>query len=179
MAAARNIEIKAHLRDADNIKSKVLNITGLGDIRIIGKIIQYDKFYRANFGRLKLRHFEDGTGELIAYDRSNISGPKLSTYTKVRTEIPYTLNDALNKSLGIIGEIKNERFVYIVGQTRVHIDKVEGLGNFIELEVVLNSNQTPEDGKAIADKFMELLNIEKKDLIEGAYFDMKYACGHT
>lgn len=177
--AARNIEIKAHLRDADNIKSKVISITGLGDISIIGKILQHDRFYRANFGRLKLRYFEeDGTGELIAYDRSNISGPKLSTYTKVHTEIPHTLNDALTKSLGLIGEIKNERFVYIVGQTRVHIDKVEGLGNFIELEVVLNPNQTPEDGKVIADKFMELLNIEKKDLIEGAYFDLKYACGH-
>ena len=35
----------------------------------------------------------------------------------------------------------------IIDQTRVHLDKVEGLGSFVELEVVLRDEQSTEDGE--------------------------------
>jgi adenylate cyclase class IV len=60
----------------------------------------------------------------------------------------------------------------MVGQTRVHCDTVEGLGDFAELEVVLEDNQSVEDGQLIADDLMEKLGIEKTKLIKCAYMDL-------
>ena len=60
----------------------------------------------------------------------------------------------------------------MVGQTRVHCDRVEGLGDFMELEVVLNDDQTPEEGEAIAHDLMEKLGVQKSNLLKGAYMDM-------
>ena len=60
----------------------------------------------------------------------------------------------------------------MVGQTRVHCDTVEGLGDFAELEVVLEDNQSVEDGQLIADDLMEKLGIDKTKLIKCAYMDL-------
>jgi adenylate cyclase class IV len=62
--------------------------------------------------------------------------------------------------------------LYLVGQTRVHLDDVEGLGQFIELEVVLQEGQGDSDGQAIAENMMSSLGVEKSDLLESAYMDM-------
>ena len=59
-----------------------------------------------------------------------------------------------------------------MGQTRVHCDQVEGLGDFMELEVVLEDNQTTEDGQAIAEDLMVKLGIDSSKLIAGAYMDL-------
>jgi predicted adenylyl cyclase CyaB len=68
--------------------------------------------------------------------------------------------------------MKKTRWLYMVGQTRVHCDTVEGLGDFAELEVVLEDNQSVEDGQLIADDLMEKLGIEKTKLIKCAYMDL-------
>ena len=60
----------------------------------------------------------------------------------------------------------------MVGQTRIHCDHVEGLGNFAELEVVLNDDQSLEEGQAIANDLMLKLGIDKNKLISGAYMDL-------
>jgi len=57
------------------------------------------------------------------------------------------------------------------GQTRIHIDKVLNLGNFMELEVMLKENQTPEEGTIVAEELLLSLGIPKSDLISGAYTD--------
>lgn len=41
----------------------------------------------------------------------------------------------LTDALGMVGQVKKERHLFMVGQTRVHVDTVEGLGHFMELEV--------------------------------------------
>ena len=60
----------------------------------------------------------------------------------------------------------------MIGQTRVHCDEVEGLGDFMELEVVLDDNQTTQEGQAIAEDLMTKLGIDKSKLISGAYMDL-------
>ena len=60
----------------------------------------------------------------------------------------------------------------MIGQTRVHCDEVEGLGDFMELEVVLNDNQTTQEGQDIAEDLMAKLGIDKSKLISGAYMDL-------
>ena len=50
----------------------------------------------------------------------------------------YMFQETLGKALGVKGRVKKTRLLYMVGQTRVHVDEVEGLGNFMELEVSLS-----------------------------------------
>lgn len=64
------------------------------------------------------------------------------------------------------------RYLYIVGQTRVHVDEVKGLGDFMELEVVLSPDQTIEEGQSIANDLLKKLGINKEDLITGSYMDL-------
>ncbi|EFN89274.1 hypothetical protein EAI_01100 [Harpegnathos saltator] len=74
--------------------------------------------------------------------------------------------------MGVVGVVKKIRQLFIVGQTRIHIDQVDGLGNFIELEVMLQENQDIETGQKIADELMQALSITKDDLIAEAYIDL-------
>lgn len=71
--------------------------------------------------------------ELIYYNRENDTGPKLSTYSKCN--VTKELKSVLTNALGTWGEVKKTRSLLLVGQTRIHFDTVEGLGNFVELEV--------------------------------------------
>jgi predicted adenylyl cyclase CyaB len=64
--------------------------------------------------------------------------------------------------------VKKTRTLYVIGQTRVHVDQVEGLGVFLELEVVLREGQTEADGKAIAENLMSEFGIDKRQLIPEA-----------
>lgn len=47
----------------------------------------------------------------------------------------FSFQETLRLALGIKGSVNKKRYLYMVGQTRVHVDEVEGLGNFMELEV--------------------------------------------
>ena len=78
----------------------------------------------------------------------------------------------LLKSLGIAGEVVKKRRLVLIGQTRVHIDDVVGLGSYIELEVVMRENQTQKEGQQIAEKIMEQLNVPLKNLVAPAYVDL-------
>jgi predicted adenylyl cyclase CyaB len=68
--------------------------------------------------------------------------------------------------------IRKKRTLYLAGQTRIHLDEVEGLGNFMELEVVLRPDQSDAEGQAIANDLMKRLGVQEQDLIEGAYMDI-------
>jgi len=76
-------------------------------------------------------------GELIYYERADQEGPKHSEYHLARTHDPENLKTVLSMAFGIRGVVVKSRYLFMVGQTRIHLDDVEGLGQFIELEVVL------------------------------------------
>lgn len=166
----RNIEIKAVIQDVERTVSRAIELSDTAQI----KIEQHDIFFKAKDGRLKLRKFKDGTAELILYKRPDVPGPKLSTYDKVvlNSDIVESMTDILSQSIGVLGIVKKTRLLYMVGQTRIHIDKVDGLGNFIELEVVLQKDQDLETAQKIADDLMRALFIKEDDLIAEAYMDL-------
>lgn len=109
--------------------------------------------------------------KLVQYNRPDITGPKLSEFNILETDNPKMLHKILEESVGILGEVKKERWLFLYEQTRIHLDKVDGLGTFLEFEVCLRPSQTIEDGKIIADKLTELFQICPKDLMAGAYLD--------
>ncbi|MBW2704632.1 MAG: class IV adenylate cyclase [Deltaproteobacteria bacterium] len=164
---ARNVEIKARVNQPAQLRELAL---ALGDGP--GQLIrQKDTFYNAPLGRLKLREFGDGTGELIAYNRPDQEGPKTSQYSLSPTHNPEKLHTALAQALGVRGVVIKQRTLVLTGRTRIHLDHVAGLGDFMELEVVLTADETLEQGMTVVRDLMSRLEIAAADLIEGAYID--------
>lgn len=165
---SRNIEIKAQIEDVQALATKVMAIADEGPI----EIAQDDTFFRCDSGRLKLRAFSNGSGELIYYRRANQCGPKESFYLRAPTSAPDTLRDLLSLAYGESGRVKKLRTLFLVGRTRVHLDKVEQHGDFLELEVVLADGEPADAGICEARRLMETLDVKPHQLIDDAYVDM-------
>jgi len=164
----RNVEIKARVRDLDDFGARLKALKP----RKPRVLVQEDVFFPVPRGRLKLRILGPKSGELIYYDRPDRPGPKASEYEVVRTSEPGKLRAALTAAFGVRGIVKKVRMISLVGQTRVHLDDVGGLGLFAELEVVLRPDQTPSNGASIARDMMKKLGIKSSDLVSGAYLDL-------
>lgn len=164
----RNIEIKARAPRPDALLDAVIEIADKGPTIFS----QDDTFFACPNGRLKLRMFSDTAGQLIFYRRDDRTGPKLSEYVIAPTPEPDALRATLALAYGTAGRVKKTRTLFIVGQTRVHLDDVEGLGHFVELEVVLEPEQTAGQGEAIAHGLMEKLGIDVRHLVTRAYVDL-------
>jgi predicted adenylyl cyclase CyaB len=165
---ARNIEIKARVADMDALTARAAAIADSGPV----EIAQDDTFFRCDNGRLKLRTYADGTGHLIFYRRPDEDGPKVSFYVLSPTASPDTLREALTLANGQEGRVVKHRTLFMVGRTRVHLDRVEGLGDYMELEVVLADNETTGAGTREAHELMARLRIPADGLVEGAYHDL-------
>ena len=163
-----NIEIKARVDDIVALKRRA---EALSDTPL-ETIPQEDIFFRTEKGRLKLRILSPDEGWLIYYERPDQDGPKRSDYHFSRTGEPDALKKVLTEALGLRGVVRKTRYLYLAGQTRIHVDEVEGLGHFMELEVVLRDGQTDAEGRAIAEDLMRRLGIRESDLLEGAYMDL-------
>lgn len=163
----RNVEIKARIRGENHLRYIVSSIG-----HITPEILhQKDTFFNVPRGRLKLRE-TPSSSELIYYDRPDQFEPSVSEYLILPVEGAETHRMLLEASLGIRGVISKHRMVYILDQTRIHIDDVENLGRFIELEVVLTPGQSTEDGEREARRIMKHLDIRTGDLISSAYIDL-------
>ncbi|MCB1995031.1 MAG: class IV adenylate cyclase [Burkholderiaceae bacterium] len=167
---ARNVEIKAKLptAHAERVAARAQALV-MADPQVLH---QDDTFYACARGRLKLRRFADGTAELIAYRRPDLAGPKTSSYLRTPVADADDLHAALDAACGAVGRVRKRRRVVLVGRTRVHLDEVEGLGCFLELEVVLRDGEPECDGIDEAEALMLRLGVEPTWLVEGAYLDL-------
>jgi len=169
----RNIEIKARVEDIEALTAKAAAIADQGPI----EIIQDDTFFVCDAGRLKLRTFAVGEGELIFYRRNNQTGPRESFYVRSPTSAPDTMREALSLAYGQAGRVQKRRTLFFVGRARVHLDRVSGLGNFLELEVPLEEHEPFEAGVREAHELMAQLFVDPSQLIEGAYVDLFESAG--
>jgi len=165
---ATNIEIKARVRDIQAVRVVAERLTD----RPGTVFSQEDTFFHTPQGRLKLRVLAPDQGQLIYYERANAAGPKRSEYFVAPTADPALLKIVLSHALGVRGVVRKQRSLYWVGNTRIHLDEVEGLGSFLELEVMLGSGQADAEGQVIARELMAQLGVQKSDLLEGAYMDL-------
>lgn len=164
----RNVEIKARIDRVEVIAGRAAAIADQGPT----EIAQDDTFFRCDTGRLKLRQFADGQGELIYYRRPDQLGPKESFYIVSRTTTPDALRESLALAYGVIGRVKKHRTLYVAGRTRIHLDRVESLGDFLELEVVLAEQEPTDAGVKEAHEIMRALGVERSQLVDGAYLDL-------
>jgi predicted adenylyl cyclase CyaB len=164
----RNVEIKARVESVEALLPRVRAVADAGPT----EIFQDDTFFTCPNGRLKLRAFSETSGELIFYQRPDSAGPKESFYVISPTASPDTLREVLSRSYGQCGRVRKQRTLFMAGRTRIHLDKVEGLGHFLELEVVLTEGESTEAGVAIAHEWLARLGVSPQQLIEGAYVDL-------
>lgn len=168
VSAARNIEIKARILNTPRLRATVEAMSDT-PVEVLN---QQDVFFAVASGRLKLRTMGDRRGELIHYDRPDTAGPKGSHYLIAPTTAPDVLMTILSRVLPIVGVVRKQRSLYRVGQTRIHLDQVEYLGDFLELEVVLRPGQTDEEGVSITEDLMSRLEIPREQFVGKAYIDL-------
>ena len=111
-------------------------------------------------------------GDAHYHLRDDVSRPKQSLYTVVPTSTPHELRKLLADALGETVVVRKTRALYLVGSTRIHLDRVEGLGEFMEVEVVLEEGQRAEQGGEIAADLLRRFGIGEADLVATAYADL-------
>ena len=163
-----NVEFKARIASVAALLPRAIALADDPPQRICHD----DTFFDVAHGRLKLRVFGDGSGELIHYLRPDDDGPKRSDYVIAPVHSPELLRDVLAHACGQIGRVRKRRTLLLAGQTRIHLDQVEGLGDFLELEVVMREDQTEDEGRAIALALMAELGIGVQALVGRAYIDL-------
>ncbi|MFZ6029171.1 MAG: methyltransferase domain-containing protein [Chloroflexota bacterium] len=166
---ASNIEIKARANDFSQQQQIARQLSGKKRPTLLE---QEDTFFATPNGRLKLRLLGPKRAELIFYQRADQAGPRPSHYLIARTAEPQALKDVLSAALPVIGIVRKRRTLYRVGQTRIHLDEVEGLGQFIELEYVLQPGEEPLAGQQAVEDLMAKLDIRPDDLTPQAYLDL-------
>lgn len=163
-----NIEIKAVLMNRVAAERVAARLSGSEPQTFSHE----DFFFACEEARLKLRVFAPDRGELIRYERVDRAETRRSTYAIARTPDPANLLDILTTTLGRIGVVRKIRTLYLIGQTRVHLDRVEGLGEFLELEVVLQPGQSEPEGQRIAAELLAEFGIGQEQMIAEAYVDL-------
>ena len=163
-----NIEIKARV---DSLAKLLPAVAALADAEP-AHVVQDDTFFSCPNGRLKLRVFGEGHGVLIFYRRADEPGPKPSFYVHSETADPDGLRAVLTDANGEVGRVRKHRTVFRIGKTRVHLDRVDGLGEFLEVEVSIDDTLEYDAAVSEANRLLAVLGIEDSALVQGAYVDI-------
>jgi adenylate cyclase class 2 len=165
-----NIEIKAVYKDL----SKARKIAkGLG-ARQGGRDRQVDTYFKIPAGRFKLRESRRVGGQLIPYRRPNQKGPKTSDYVLIPLPDPSKTKNILASLLGIDAVVEKQRDLFLLGNIRIHLDRVNGLGNFLEFEAVFKKDtaRNRKIEKAKVEKLIQLFEIAPKALLKNSYREL-------
>jgi len=166
--ADQTVEIKARCTDPEEM---AVIIRKLG-AEFKGRQSQVDTFYRVPHGRLKLRRSESEEC-LIGYRRPDHRGPKHCLVNLYPCRDTGQLDRVLSDALGVRIVVKKERDIYRLGDTKFPLDNVEGLGSFVEIEVLGRRGVDSVDKlRAACEKYLGLLGIRREDLIAESYGDM-------
>ncbi|MCC6488464.1 MAG: class IV adenylate cyclase [Candidatus Hydrogenedentes bacterium] len=162
----RNVELKACLQDWDSAVAACERVGA----RLEGDIRQVDTFFRVPEGRLKLRTSEPGESCLIFYHRPDVAGVKGCDY--LIEPVRPSMGVLLDACFGTLGEVRKVRTLWLWENVRIHLDRVVGLGEFIEFEAVLSGTHDDADGHAKLARLREVFQIGDSDLLTASYFDM-------
>lgn len=162
-----NIEIKARYKDLE----KGRRIARRLGARHLGRDHQVDTYFKTAAGRLKLRESSLSGGQLIPYLRSDRTGPKKSDYVLLPAGDPARTKRLLGALLGVDTVVEKRRDIYLVGNVRVHLDEVVGLGTFFELEAVYSdeSRAAAHDERRKVLELLRVFEVAPGDLLQGSY----------
>ena len=167
----RNVELKAHDPDPARTLERAL-AAGAQDQ---AELRQRDTYFGVARGRLKLREEEPGGATLIAYERPDDPGERVSHYRLVPVSDPDGLRAALATTSGIRTTVVKRRRLLLWEGVRIHLDAVEGLGAFVELEAVAGPGSDLEPERAKVTHLRAVLEIGDDALRPGSYADAQAA----
>src|SRR5262245_22374100 len=163
-----NVEVKARVRDRAALLAR---IAALGARHEWTRRMR-DTFFRVERGWLKLREAEGAPAELIAYERStDAGGPRGSSWEAVPVPDARALERTLARVLQRDKVVAKERALHLHGATRIHVDQVDGLGDFVELETVVTT-QSLEAAQRECAALVDALAIDPKEIVGVPYRDL-------
>lgn len=164
----QTVEIKA--RCPDMARARRL-IQGWG-AKLLGRETQIDVFYRVPNGRLKLRT-SSAERLLIGYQRPDTAGPKHCVVDLYPVEHPEMLDAVLTARLGVRIVVRKDRERWLLGNVKFHLDRVEKLGEFIEIEILGKRGvDSVESLRTACESYVKKLGIRQDHLIDCAYADL-------
>lgn len=181
-----NFEFKARLHDMQHVKAALLTRAA----NFAGVLQQTDTYFHVSGGRLKLREivYESQTApapqraeiQLIFYQRPDHAAVKRSDYHIAPIGDAVTLREVLALALGVRVIVKKRRTLYLLpmkngGNIRIHLDQVEGLGDFVEVEAVAPADEFSAAAEAEAQDLLQAFHITENELISGSYADLLLA----
>jgi len=168
----KNIELKIILDDFLEI-TKILKKSGA---QFKGRLAQIDTYFNCKKGRLKLREINRKNFELIFYQRPDKQSSRLSNYqiAEFKKDQAQNIKLVLSESLGVLVAVKKKRNLWIYKNTRIHLDIVEKLGHFLELETVVRGNSLKNARNEHAE-VINLLRIDKCKKISTSYSNLLLA----
>jgi len=162
----RNLEFKARLEDPNATLAKARSIGA----ELWGDLRQTDTYFAAPHGRLKLRETAGFQAELIYYERSEVSDRRESDYFVTPAADAASALDILSRAFGVRAAIRKQRTLVLLDTTRIHFDNVEGLGQFLEIEVPVRDDESA--AKQRLDSLIEGLGFSWDDCIRKSYVDL-------
>jgi predicted adenylyl cyclase CyaB len=161
-----NLEIKARVTDLNSAKNTSLEIGA----KYSGLLIQTDTYFNTKIGRLKLREIAGRGAELIYYNRDEATEKRISDFSIYHTQDPNLLKELISHSWGIRGVIQKQRYLYMLNNTRIHLDDVKILGYFMELEIPVLGERN--EAQNLLNFLLEKFNITESQMIRESYIDL-------
>ena len=164
----RNIEIKARVDDLVQAEAVARRVA----TDKLGVERQTDTYFHALTGRLKLREIDGQASCLIGYHRPDQGAPKPSDYRIVPVSAPEPIKAILASTLGVRVVVIKERIIYLRHHVRIHLDRVNELGDFVEFEAVMGNSAEGNTEDSILDRLIDEFGISASDLEATSYSDM-------
>ncbi len=167
----RNLEYKARIDDPKPLmaRARALGFDLWGDLR------QTDTYFATPRGRLKLRETAGFQAELIFYERDEHGADRASDYEVAHSNEPDALRGLLAAALGVLATVKKRRTLLVLDGTRVHLDNVEGLGAFMEIEVPVRDGDAP--ARERLQWLLGELGLSWEECIRASYLDLTIGSG--
>ena len=179
-APSTNVETKTRCDDLDGVARRAR----AAGARCEGRVDQLDTYFAVEVGRLKLREqthrAADGavavSAELIRYERPDAAGARVSEYTRTPVGDGPSTRAELAGRHGVRGTVAKRRRLWILAATRIHLDEVEGLGTFVELETIFQGSSEAA-AREEHERVLELLALQSEGAIAGSYIDLTAVSG--
>jgi len=159
-----NLELKVKIKDMNSIRSLVSNLATYA-----GTLYQEDTYFLVGEKRLKVRD-DKNSKELIYYIRENESSSKKSRYFLFK--IDNFVVFFIKKILRVKSIVNKKRYLYFYKNTRIHLDEVKDLGNFLELETVVKDVSKYKNYENEHFKLIDLLNLNNQEKVRYSYSDL-------
>jgi adenylate cyclase, class 2 len=166
--ALKNFEFKARVNDISEKEARLQKLNP----RFEGEDHQTDTYFNCERGRLKLREGKIENA-LIFYSRSDSPVAREAEIVLQKLPASNSIKELLTCSNGILTVVEKKRRIFFIENVKFHFDKLEGLGNFVEVEVIdSDGNQSIADLEKKCNFYREFLDIDKNQIVADSYSDM-------